>query len=506
MPTPTAYALFFIALIFTSGDLFSAAKVGNKIDHACVNKWKNPNTPLPVFAQKLHPFAGPRDAKTLYKQLAAFPQDIDKLKWPKENPWVKTKGVKPVKASSFGWDKDDATKCLQKALDSNAKVILIDKMKGPWHITGVVMRSGKTVILDDGVVITGTIKSRRENSRQRLFQFDKCEKIFVEGKGKNYIGRYTEEDELGRNVGRKYGSTAIGISDSRDLAFKNLYIANNGEDGVSIGGILPTSQNIWFEDVVLHRNTRQGMSICSGMGIYMKNVTFSGTCGLPPKCGLDIEPSLPTVEVTSEIYLLGCTFKNNDGAGVQFSTSSRFPITFYAKDCVFEPTFPPALGITQRVMYPQYNTDAPSDIIFENCLFKTYPGVTPIQFAHGNFFHVTFKGGEIRELKGMQKPSKAPMKFSLKREFRMEKDNSPVPRPVPEGSLVFDNLKITGFEGKDAIEVEDMALQNSVNNIYGIIVMNKRKLDVSKYRYIGYDAMQVEKTKVESSKRRRRNR
>ena len=106
----------------------------------------------------------------------------------------------------------------------------------------------------------------------------------------------------------------------------------------------------------------------------------------------------------------------------------------------------------------------------------------------------------------MRKPSKAPIKFTLEREFRMEKDNSPVPRPVPEGSLVFDNLKITGFEGKDAIEVEDIALQNSVNNIYGIIVMNKRKLDVSKYRYIGYDAMQVEKTKVESSKRKQRRR
>jgi hypothetical protein len=226
MPKLTVYALFFVWVLFAAGELFSAV---NKNKDVSVNKWKNPNTPLPVFAQKLHPFAGPRDAKALYKQLAAFPQDIDKLKWPKENPCVKTKGVKPVKASSFGWDKDDATKCLQKALDSNAKVILIDKMKGPWHITGVVMRSGKTVILDDGVVITGTIKSRRENLRCPLFHFNKCEKVFVEGRGKNYIGRYTEEDELGRNVGREYGSTAIRISDSRDLAFKNLYIVNHND-------------------------------------------------------------------------------------------------------------------------------------------------------------------------------------------------------------------------------------------------------------------------------------
>ena len=457
-----------------------------------LNPWKNASHPLPKYVLERNSPMGPQNAKEMYRELADFPLAPEKLKWPQENPWVKTRGAREVRVKDFGWNAENATEAFEKAFATPAKVVVVDKMSGPWRVETINVPDGRTLVLEKGVQILGTKDSQLTGSKASVIEV-RSRDVFILGKGDNYVGRYTEKEETGRNVNRQYGGCGLGVNCAENVAVKNITFANNGCDGACICGDRRPSKNIWFEDCVFDRNTRQGVSIISADGVYFRNCTFSRTCGLAPKCGIDIEPWLPQCNATANIYIFNCTFDENQGGHLQFSTSSLWPVTVYVKDCVFKSHATSAIGITQRVLYPENQTDAPSDLIFENCQIEARRGVTPIRFDDGSFFHVTFRGGTVNEHDGY-KASVPPIRFRLNREFRMEKDNSPVPRPVPEGSIVFDNLKIKGYDKMDELmTVEDTAKLCSVNSLHGTVIHNGKKRDVAKFRYPGADALAAEK-------------
>ena len=45
-----------------------------------------------------------------------------------------------VNASSFGWNATDATACLQAAIDSGAKKVVIDRQAGDWIVEPIFLR------------------------------------------------------------------------------------------------------------------------------------------------------------------------------------------------------------------------------------------------------------------------------------------------------------------------------------------------------------------------------
>ena len=67
-----------------------------------LNPWKNASHPLPKYVLERHSPMGPQNAKEMYRELAAFPLAPEKLKWPQENPWVKTRGAREVRVKDFG--------------------------------------------------------------------------------------------------------------------------------------------------------------------------------------------------------------------------------------------------------------------------------------------------------------------------------------------------------------------------------------------------------------------
>lgn len=55
-----------------------------------------------------------------------------------------------VKASSFGWNPTNATKCLQAALDSGANKVLVDRQPSEWLVDTVFPRSNTEIVFEDG--------------------------------------------------------------------------------------------------------------------------------------------------------------------------------------------------------------------------------------------------------------------------------------------------------------------------------------------------------------------
>ena len=57
-----------------------------------------------------------------------------------------------VVASAFGYNSLDATDCLQGAIDSGAKKVIVDKQEGRWIVRPISLRSDLELVLEEGEI------------------------------------------------------------------------------------------------------------------------------------------------------------------------------------------------------------------------------------------------------------------------------------------------------------------------------------------------------------------
>ena len=71
-----------------------------------------------------------------------------------------------VRASTFGWNAEDATACLQAALDSGAKKVVVDRQKSDWIVRPIHINArGMEIVFQDGVTVRakkGAFKGRSD--------------------------------------------------------------------------------------------------------------------------------------------------------------------------------------------------------------------------------------------------------------------------------------------------------------------------------------------------------
>ena len=91
-----------------------------------------------------------------------------------------------------------------------------------------------------------------------------------------------------------------------------------------------------MEDIQCINHYRQGMSICSVQGMVVRHCLFTGTNGILPEDGLDIEPFEPYQRLI-DIVFEKCSFTDNDHAGIQITTSfmdaTSLPVSITFRDC-----------------------------------------------------------------------------------------------------------------------------------------------------------------------------
>ena len=417
----------------------------------------------------------------MYDALVAFPQNPDSIVFPTENIWAK--GKKTVHAKDFGWSQSDATAAIMKAFDEG-DIVVLDKQSAPWRVSTIKPPDGKSLILEKDVKILSTASAA--TAKQPMFDLKGVHGFYLEGKGGNYIGKFATDAERSAAV-KTYGGDGFVFDDTHEVAIRNVEIANCADDGILFGGLGVITSDIYLEDVTLRHNYRQAMSICNADGVYMKNCAFLDTQGGAPQSGVDFEPSIQEVQSTSRIYFLGCRFGGNTGADVFFSESSVYPVTVLFKDCDFAPHA--YGGIRMHALCGLYmgnGTDAPSDIIFENCTIRGVSWISPFIIENANLFNVTVHGGTIVEEKGKPVPGVSPVKFALNREyfygFKKKREAY-----AKEGSFALDGVKITGWKGNDPVAIEDRTGHIDVKSLYGKFTMNGKSWETKKFAYAGPD-------------------
>ncbi len=238
-----------------------------------------------------------------------------------------------VKASSFGFKAGDASDALNKAMNSSAKVIVIDKQSSDWIVkpTKFFYTKNKTIIFEPGVVLRAK-KGAFYKTNHSLFTLYHPENVVIEGYGATL---QMNKSEYTTGEWRH----ALIILGGRNVTVKGLTIKDSGGDGVNIhAGGLKYSENITIQDVVSTNNRRNALTVISGRNVWIKNCEFSYSSGTKPESGIHLEPEEFGQQLTN-INFENCKIHHNDGTGFSLGTrhlnSSSPPISVNVKNSNF---------------------------------------------------------------------------------------------------------------------------------------------------------------------------
>ncbi|WP_400073592.1 PKD domain-containing protein [Zobellia russellii] len=232
-----------------------------------------------------------------------------------------------VKASTFGYNSNNATAAIKAAINSSHSVIIVDKQSSDWVVEPLHFRDikNKTIVFEDGVTLRA--KSGAFRTSDRLLQFVHSSNLTISGYGATL--------KMNKNENGGQQNHALSIIGSSNITVKGLKIQDSGGDGIYISqyDVNDYCRNIRIEDVISTNNKRQGISVTSVDGLIVKNSTFSATSGKDPAAGIDLEPN-SKYERLENIVFENCTVKDNYGPGILLAftyldgTSRPIDITF----------------------------------------------------------------------------------------------------------------------------------------------------------------------------------
>ena len=297
----------------------------------------------------------------------------------------------PVKVSSFGFDKINATKCIQAALDSEHRDLIIDNTGSDWIVDPLILRSNKNIVLDENVVI----RARHDGFhgiKDSMFTGKGVSNITISGKKNAAI--INENDYFNRQVySQSEWRHTFSLAGCTNITIKDLKLQGSGGDGFYIRDHKrKTSCNITLENLDVSKQGRQGVSLISVNGLRIRNCSFRDTRGLSPEAGIDFEPNHPYHEFT-DCVIENTTFSNNRGSNVlhvfgKFNATTK-PVSITYKNCVIEGGSSRGITINRGANYPK------GSITFENCtITNASKGSLSLDFMPD--FPVVFNGLKIK--------------------------------------------------------------------------------------------------------------
>ena len=240
-----------------------------------------------------------------------------------------------VRASSFGFDPTDSTEILQKALDSGARKIVIDRQPSPWITRPLFGRSNCEIVFERGVEVVAK-KGEYLGRTDSLLAFRSAENVKVSGYGATL--RMHRSDYAAAPYKKAEWRMNIKLLSCRNVTVEGLTLIESGGDGVYVGvdGKNGPCRDIVLRDLVCDRHYRQGISVISVCNLLIERCILSNTGGTPPSAGIDFEPNRACEEL-SGIVMRDCVITDNAGFGIEFYLgqldASSKPISVQIANC-----------------------------------------------------------------------------------------------------------------------------------------------------------------------------
>jgi hypothetical protein len=229
---------------------------------------------------------------------------------------VKAGTLKTVNASSWGFDKNDATECLQNAISSGVPTLIVDNTGSDWIINKPLnLVSNQEIIFADGVVIQAK-QDCFKGVTDSLFRGVNLTNVTLTGKGKATLRmRKTDYQDAMRYKPAEWRS-GISLYDCANVTLRGFTIEKTGGDGLYLGAsVNGTNKNVLVENMNFDDNHRQGISVISVDGFLVRNSRFTNTSGTPPQAGIDFEPNHAGQRLVNCV-LEDCIFTGNAGDGI----------------------------------------------------------------------------------------------------------------------------------------------------------------------------------------------
>ncbi|MFQ5808358.1 MAG: right-handed parallel beta-helix repeat-containing protein [Armatimonadota bacterium] len=219
-------------------------------------------------------------------------------------------------AAWWGFDRSDATRTLQSAIDSGAKKVIVENMGAPWIVDKIQLASNQEIVFADGVIVEAK-KGAFKGGGDCLFTASLKEKVTLTGYGATF--RMHRADYDGPDYEKAEWRHVLSIRSCRNVCVHGLTLAESGGDGIYLGvaqeGV--TNTRVHIKDVVCDRNHRQGISVISAEELFIENCILRDTAGTPPMAGIDFEPNRPTEKLV-KCVMRNCVVENNQGDGYEF--------------------------------------------------------------------------------------------------------------------------------------------------------------------------------------------
>jgi hypothetical protein len=224
-----------------------------------------------------------------------------------------TAGTVTVSLSSFGTAGlgGDDTSVIQSAIDvtaENGYRLEIPASPVPYNVQPLTVPTGANVLLDAGVTMEAT---SGYGMNDRMINLEGATNVTIVGT----IGLSEFQMQKPEYTSGEYRHCLF-IDNSSNVQITGIACNDSGGDGLYISG---TSSNITIEDSIFDNNLRQGFSLISGNGIYVRRCQFTNTNGTLPQDGIDIEPNSATDSLVN-VHIEDSYSQGNFGNGVAIDT------------------------------------------------------------------------------------------------------------------------------------------------------------------------------------------
>lgn len=217
----------------------------------------------------------------------------------------------PIRVSSFGYSPDDATEFFQKALDSDARQLVVDAQPGGWNVGPLKLTRGDLeLVLEPGVVVRAKEGAFIDGHDTLLSIEDGAANVVIRGgKGSGFAMRKADYADRSRYAFSTHRH-ALALRGCRNVTLRDLTISDAGGDDIYVYRPVDTL----IENVTCTGAFRDAMSVIAAERLTVRNCRFVGTSGTAPNCGVDIESNNPR-DFLKDILFERCLFKANASSG-----------------------------------------------------------------------------------------------------------------------------------------------------------------------------------------------
>ena len=176
---------------------------------------------------------------------------------------------KVVNASSFGWNKDDATAALQAAVDSGAARVVVDwlpKSAGIWVVGPIALRSSNQQIwLRDGVTVRAKPGSLAAPGSSLFTVPDGVENVSLRGSG------FAALDVSAESNGSRSPCVAVAVGAAHNVHIHDIALDTGDGEGVRV---VSGAKDVWLDYVLCRGRNSRWVNAADAGSLRMSDCRF----------------------------------------------------------------------------------------------------------------------------------------------------------------------------------------------------------------------------------------